>query len=144
MGEYKNLLLALDFSEHTDALCQHGAMLARQFNAKIVYIHVVEPILLDMPYEVIPAESLDLEQDLVKHANSRLAELAEKYSVAKEKIRVEVGSAKVEILRVAEELNIDLIVIGSHGRHGIALILGSTANAVLHGAPCDVLAVRIK
>ena len=45
--------------------------------------------------------------------------------------------------RVAEEQSCDLIVVGSHGRHGLALLLGSTANDVLHGAPCDVIAVRL-
>jgi universal stress protein A len=54
------------------------------------------------------------------------------------------GNTRREILRVAEENGVDLIVLGSHGRQGIQLLLGSTANAVLHGAPCDVLAVRVK
>jgi nucleotide-binding universal stress UspA family protein len=54
------------------------------------------------------------------------------------------GSTRREILRLAKELDTNLIVIGSHGREGIQRLLGSTANAVLHGAPCDVLAVRIK
>ena len=44
---------------------------------------------------------------------------------------------------MAEELGTDLIVVGSHGRHGLALLMGSTANGVLHGANCDVLAVRV-
>lgn len=46
--------------------------------------------------------------------------------------------------RLAKEQRCDLIVVGSHGRHGLALLLGSTANDILHGAPCDVLAVRLK
>ncbi len=54
-----------------------------------------------------------------------------------------VGRPGSEIRRQAEENDADLIVIGSHGRHGIQLLLGSTANSVLHGAACDVLAVRI-
>jgi universal stress protein A len=48
-----------------------------------------------------------------------------------------------EIVRVAEEESADLIIVGSHGRHGLALLLGSTANNVLHHAPCDVMAVRL-
>ncbi|WP_313899138.1 universal stress protein [Leclercia adecarboxylata] len=46
--------------------------------------------------------------------------------------------------RLAKKQGCDLIVVGSHGRHGLALLLGSTANDILHGAPCDVLAVRLK
>ncbi|MCV6604433.1 MAG: universal stress protein, partial [Porticoccaceae bacterium] len=49
-----------------------------------------------------------------------------------------------ELHRYAEENQVDLIVVGSHGRHGLALLLGSTANGVIHGAGCDVLAVRIR
>ena len=54
------------------------------------------------------------------------------------------GSAKEEICALAEQENVDLIMVGSHGRHGLALLFGSTANNVLHHAPCDVLAVRLK
>lgn len=57
---------------------------------------------------------------------------------------VKIGSAKFVILEEAERINADLIIVGSHGRHGIRVILGSTANGVLHGAKCDALAVRLK
>jgi len=56
---------------------------------------------------------------------------------------VQVGSPKREILNYARDNHCDLIVIGAHGRHGIATLLGSTANAVLHGTQCDVMCVRI-
>ena len=52
-------------------------------------------------------------------------------------------SLKKVILAEAQAINADLIIVGSHGRHGVSLILGSTANAILHGAQCDVLAVRV-
>lgn len=52
------------------------------------------------------------------------------------------GSTKHEVLHLAKELNVDLIVTGSHGKHGVALFLGSTATAILHGAECDVLIVK--
>jgi universal stress protein A len=54
------------------------------------------------------------------------------------------GHTESEIHRVAKEISADLIIVGSHGRHGLALLLGSTANGVLHGATCDVLAVRVQ
>jgi len=57
---------------------------------------------------------------------------------------VEIGNPKAEIVRVASEKDIDLIVIGTHGRHGIGLLLGSTATGVIHHAHCDVLTVRLK
>jgi universal stress protein A len=77
-------------------------------------------------------------------AKTRLAKLAEKLYVPKDRLWLEMGSPKIEIIRVAKENKVDLIVVGSHGRHGLALILGSTANGVLHHANCDVLAVRLR
>ena len=56
---------------------------------------------------------------------------------------VELGAPKHEIVRVAKEQGVDLVVVGSYGRHGLQLLLGSTANGVLHLAACDVLAVRV-
>jgi universal stress protein A len=54
------------------------------------------------------------------------------------------GVPKQEIIHIAEQQQVDLIVLGSHGRHGLALLLGSTANAVLHYAKCDVMAIRLQ
>mgnify|MGYP002750620116 CR=1 FL=1 len=144
MGVYKKILLAVDFSEYTEALCEHAAKLSQAFNATVNYIHVVEPVFMDMPHEILPAESYELERDLFEHAQVRLLELADQYGLNEQQVHVASGSSKTEILRFAEDQNIDLIMVGSHGRHGIALLLGSTANAVLHGAPCDVLAVKVK
>jgi universal stress protein A len=54
------------------------------------------------------------------------------------------GVPHQEIVSIAEREQVDLIVLGSHGRHGLALLLGSTANSVLHNASCDVMAVRLR
>ena len=85
----------------------------------------------------------DLHKELEKQAQSQLEELGERLGVPAERQHMEVGITEKEILRLAEEQNVDLIVMGSHGRHGLALLLGSTANAVLHHANIDVLAVRV-
>ncbi|MGZ5001054.1 MAG: universal stress protein, partial [Methylomonas sp.] len=87
---------------------------------------------------------VDWTQELLDAAKKRLTQFAAELGVPEERQWLEMGSPKLEIVRVAEENNVDLIVVGSHGRHGIALILGSTANGVLHHAKCDVLAVRLK
>ena len=67
--------------------------------------------------------------------------MAERLGVDAKHRFLEFGSTKNEVLRVAEEQKIDLIVTGSHGKHGLALLLGSTAQAILHGAHCDMLIV---
>jgi len=85
-----------------------------------------------------------LYQELLVLAEKRLQDLADKFGLHNDARFVLQGSTKREILNIAEDEAIDLIVIGSHGREGLQLLLGSTANAVLHGAPCDVLAVRVR
>jgi universal stress protein A len=105
---------------------------------------VVEYVAMEYPGDLALPENFELEASLVAHAREQLAGLAQRLGFPSAAQRVEVGATKSEIIRVAKEWEADLIVIGSHGRHGWALLLGSTANAVLHGAPCDVLAVRVK
>jgi len=86
---------------------------------------------------------INLDELLLKTAKQQMQTLAERFSVSDSNIHIEVGSVKSEIFNLVESQSVDLIVVGSHGRHGLGLLLGSTANAVLHGAPCDVLAVRV-
>ncbi|MBI3186327.1 MAG: universal stress protein, partial [Gammaproteobacteria bacterium] len=66
------------------------------------------------------------------------------HKVEQAKQVVILGSPKLEICNYARDRNCDLLILGSHGRHGIKLLLGSTANGVLHDMPCDVLAVKLK
>lgn len=143
MSDYNKILLALDFFDHTDMLCQHTAELAERFSATTHYIHVVEPVLLSMQDELSAIVPLGLEQELLKQSTSKLHDLGDQYGLSESNLHIEMGTPKKEILRIAEKNEIDLIVTGSHGRHGIGMLLGSTANAVLHGARCDVLAVRL-
>jgi len=143
MAMYSKILLALDFFDETDVLCRHTSIVADRFDAEVHYIHVVEPVILGMQDELPTIEPLELEQELVRNSTARISELADQYGVGKDRLHIEIGSPKREILRVADELDVDLIIAGSHGRHGIGLLLGSTANAILHGSSCDVLAVRL-
>ena len=145
MGTYSRILLAADFGENSMYVAQRAADLATRYGAELSLIHVVENIPTgDTGYGPIVPFEVDLTEQLVEAAEKRMAELGEKLGIPGERIRVELGSPKHEIIRVAEENGVDLIVVGSHGRHGIALLLGSTASSVLHHAKCDVLAVRLK
>ncbi|KAA3629595.1 MAG: universal stress protein [Proteobacteria bacterium] len=143
MSIYKHLLLALDFSPESAYIGQRAKQLADQCGASVVLIHVVEHVPLDLSNDLILAQPVDIDSELIEDARGKLAELADTLGLAAAEQRVELGATKNEILRVAEEAAADLIVVGSHGRHGLALLMGSTANAVLHGAKCDVLAIRV-
>jgi universal stress protein A len=87
---------------------------------------------------------MDMSQEFIELGRKKLAELAASLAIPEAQTWLETGSPKQEITRIAEENAVDLIVVGSHGRHGLALLLGSTANGVLHQATCDVLAVRLR
>ena len=143
MAGYTNILIAVDFSKATDAICEKAADLARRHQASLALVHVVEPIIVDPVYDVVPAVPAELELEQTKQARKELHRLGDRYGIPPERCWVASGITKTEILRSAEQNGVDLIVVGSHGRHGVDLLLGSTANAVLHGAKCDVLAVRV-
>ncbi|MNG25866.1 hypothetical protein D3C84_1107770 [compost metagenome] len=85
-----------------------------------------------------------LQQQQFDQAKERMDRLFVKYpDIKRGDSHLTYGQPRQEIHQLAKENACDLIVVGSHGRHGLALLLGSTANDVLHGAPCDVLAVRL-
>ena len=144
MSTYTHLLLAVDFSKSTDDVVSKALALARAFETRISLIHVVEFAQVDLSNEMVMPQELELDQELLALAEGRLEALADKHGLADSDRFVRQGTTKREILNIAEQEGVDLIVIGSHGRSGLHLLLGSTANAVLHGAPCDVLAVRVK
>ena len=144
MPTYTHLLLAVDFSKNTDEVIDKGLALAGAFEARVSLVHVVEFAQVDLSNELVMPQELELDQELLALAETRLQELVKRRGLDDNACFVRQGSTKREILNLAEHEGVDLIVIGSHGRSGIQLLLGSTANAVLHGAPCDVLAVRVK
>ncbi len=84
-----------------------------------------------------------IQDQLDSHARARLSELLEGMDIPEENQHVLIGMPDTETHRLANEQDIDLIVVGSNGRHGFQLLLGSVSSGVLHGSPCDVLAVRV-
>lgn len=143
MTDYRQILVAVDFSDATVQVCARAAEVARSFGAALTFIHVVEPIIVDPIYDVLPSIPVELEAQQLELARKRLSELGAGYGVEGRHCRIESGSTRAELLRVAAEIGADLVILGSHGRSGVGRLLGSTTSAVMHTAPCDVLAVRI-
>jgi len=142
---YRQILLAVDFSEHGEQVIQRAHDLAKKYEARLNIIHVVEDMpIMDSSYGPIVPFDIDLTDQMMDAAQKRLAEIADRLAIPQDRRWVEIGSPKAEIIRIAKEQQVDLIVIGSHGRHGIGLLLGSTAASVIHHAECDVLAVRLQ
>ncbi len=145
MDTYRHILLAADFSTHGDCVADRAVDLSQRYQSELSVIHVVDNLpIADSIYGPVIPFSEDFTSELIETSKSRLAEFAEKFSIPADHCWLEIGSPKLEIIRIAEANNIDLIVVGSHGRHGLELLLGSTANSILHHAICDVLAVRLK
>lgn len=137
---YKNILFATDLTEDTDYLIKKVREIRGLTGARLTLIHVVEP-LPGYSYAYLGIE--DIEGQLIEEARQSIAKLGQTLNVPTNDQHVEIGPTKTKILKIADDIHADLIVTGSHGRHGLSLLLGSTANAVLHGAKCDVLTVRL-
>ena len=145
MDHYRHILVALDLAAETGYIVQ-AAMRAKSSDGKVSLVHVVEPLMLGFGPDAsssAAAVTAQIEADSVANAKRQLAAIGSDNDIAEEHQHLLQGHPARAIHHVAEEEGVDLIVVGSHGRHGLALLLGSTANGVLHGASCDVLAVRL-
>ena len=141
---YQHILVAVDLTEECDPVMHRAQKLAASSGAKLSVVHIVEPMAMAFGGDV-PMDLSMLQQQQFDQARERLDKFSGKYpDLSAAHRHLVYGQPRQEIHRLAEEQQCDLIVVGSHGRHGLALLLGSTANDVLHGAPCDVLAVRLK
>ena len=143
MSDYSHILLAVDFTASADQVGKRACRVRAATGARLSLIHVVEFMQVDLSNELLLPQELELDRELVETARRRLEEYATRLGIADCPRHVTQGNTRREILGFAEQHGVDLIVLGSHGRHGLQLLLGSTANAVLHGASCDVLAVRV-
>ncbi len=139
---YKTLLMAVDLSEESAAVAERATALAARNGATLHVIHVIEPLSFAYGGD-IPMDFSGIQEEIHQQAKQQLEGFGETWDIAADHQHIVLGRPEVEIHTMAEELGSDLIVVGSHGRYGLALLMGSTANGVLHGATCDVLAVRV-
>lgn len=142
---YRKVLAAIDLTTHSANAVLTGARGFLADGGELAAIHVVEPQYVQYSFDPSFKSTISqsLEQSAVDAAAARLAELCEPHGIDAEHRYVMLGRTADRVHELAEEHGFDLIVIGSHGREGLRRLLGSTANAVLHGAPIDVATVRI-
>lgn len=140
------ILFPTDFSQGARAAMDHAVSLARDYEAKLVLLYVIQDISIAEWYIPSSLSVADLVEDMQKSAWKEMDRWAAEVSgqardVEKMVVR---GVPFVEIVRTAKEKNADLIVIGTHGRTGIDhMLFGSTAEKVVRKAPCPVLTVRV-
>ncbi len=142
MSDYRKILVAIDLSEDSTEVAQRARALAAGAGAELHVIHVIEPLSFAYGGD-IPMDFSGIQDEIHEQASQQLTQFGEAQGIAAERQYIVLGRPEVEIHTKAEELDADLVVVGSHGRYGLALLMGSTANGVLHGATCDVLAVRV-
>lgn len=137
---YSTILHATDLRENHFNLCQKAVDLAKIFNAKIYFMHVIE-----QPTSLQIAQSLgfaELAMPIKEDAEIVMRLLGEAVNVPPENQIVEIGSVHQRILEKIKQLSCDMLILGSHSSHGIPEFLGSTAHAVMQHAECDVITLR--
>jgi len=146
MALYQRVLIALDFHSDNAEIIEKGKTVAAENGADLYLIHVDEPIAVAYATDgfAFNDQIVSLQGSIRKEAQQRMGKVGGQLGVPVERRLIREGSPAREIHSAATENEIDLIVMGTHGQKGLQLLLGSTANSVLHGVSCDVLAVRLK
>lgn len=137
------ILVPIDFSDPATGALHQAKMMAESFDAEIVLLYVIEPVAYPAELGVV----VNLEDDMEERALTELNKLKTEHlsNIRSVVTKVSHGSADREIVGTAEELNADMIILGTHGYSGLThLLLGSTAERVVRTAKCPVLTVRSK
>lgn len=146
MSYYRHIIVGLDLSDESEQVLARASAIANatatSAASKISLTHIIEPLTFAYGGD-IPMDLSEVQEQLQAQAAEQLASLGKAHGIDADSQHVLIGQPATEIHQLADDQVADLIVVGSHGRHGLALLLGSTANGVLHGAKCDVLAVRV-
>ena len=145
MALYRHILLAVDLTTDSEFIGRRARALAAAFDAQLNIIHVIEPLptVAPIPPEPVEPDVVTEMSEMITSAQDRIGALARELGVPENRSRVVVGSIKTEIVAAATEHGVDLIVIGYHEHHGLALLIKPTEDVVVQRAPCDVLAVHL-
>ncbi len=142
---YRKVLVAVDLTEASANFVLERAKPFVKEGGELYAVHVVEPQYVQYSFDPTFTGSLtrSLEQDALEIAAARLGELCSPHGIDEAHRRVLLGRAADRIHQLARQEGFDLVITGSHGREGLRKVLGSTANAVLHGSPVDVATIRM-
>ena len=144
MQNYQHLLLATEFSDQDLQVAQRARNIADQNHAKLSLIHILDNIPMpDTQYGTVIPLDQQSNDPLLEAEKTKLNNFAEKFAIAPECRWLVWGIPKQEIMPIAEAQQVDLIIVGCHSRHGLALLFDSTTDSLLHHAQCDVLTVRL-
>lgn len=145
----RKVLIALDATDEAEEVLEGATSLDPRGAADFQVITVIAPLMsgisgMDGAAFAASWPLRDMEETLAQETTKNIRERVAAFGIEPEKVATRIGRPALEIKAYAGEIGADLVVIGTHGRHGVAgMLLGSTANGVLHGSPCDVLTVRV-
>lgn len=146
MAEYARILAAVDLTDESATVVEKARQVAGD-HSEIHLVFVQEPMdsvyLGVVPYGPVFVGLEEVEDKIRAEIKARIRKLGKAFGISESNQHILDGNPAPEIRRFADENDIDLVVLGTHGQKGVQLLLGSTANSVLHGVCCDVLAVRI-
>jgi nucleotide-binding universal stress UspA family protein len=146
MIELKRILVPTDFSECARRAQTYGGSFAHEYGAELILLHVVETLAVGYASDLFPVPMADVYQEMSGYAKSELAKLAEESRQRGVNVREVIvqGRPSEEVVRLAAEETVDLIVLGTHGRGVIdKALFGSTTERVVRRAPCPVLICRL-
>lgn len=146
MAGYTKVLVAVDLGEDSGSLIRRARRVADS-DAAINLVFVFEPV-DTLYYGMVPGAAVvtnlgQVEREVHENVAGRFADLAEAEGIPESRRHMPTGSPAQQIRQLADEGDFDLIVMGAHTERGVRRLLGATANRVLHGVGCDVLAVRL-
>ncbi|MCX7555076.1 universal stress protein [Marinicella sp. S1101] len=145
MSLYQKTIVAIDpCVESSDLIEKAIAITVDKNNITLVHVMEIMCALPTAPYAPVVLDTSQIESQVKQSAINHLKALTEKHDLQADAFKILSGSTATAIKDHAEENSCDAIIIGSHGRHGLGLLLGSTASGVIHGCGCDVLVVRLK
>ncbi len=146
MSGYNKIVVAVDLSTESTIIMKRALDVAAS-GSEIHLVYVQEPMdsvyMGVVPYGPVFVGMDEVEENLKAELTEKLNAIGDEFNIASDSRHFLSGTPAREIHRFAKENNMDLIVLGTHGQKGVKLLLGATANSVLHGSNCDVLAVRI-
>lgn len=145
MNQYQNILVAIDFSDEGLYVARRAQTLAQIFQANLHVIHVLDNIPMPgIPYGTVISLIETTADALLEAEKNKLIQLCEQLDIASDRRWMIWGETQQEITELATAQHIDLIIVGSHGRHGLGVLVGSTAKGILYHAQCDVLSIHLQ
>ncbi len=140
--QLKRILVPIDFSEASEKAVKYATRFADQFGSSVTLLHVIQPMVYPADFGYPPTIVDTLDEAVQQRIEEKLAALADQGGFKMDRL-VRLGQPYFEIANAARELDVDLIIISTHGRTGLKhAFLGSTAERVVRHAPCPVLTVR--